>query len=494
MSMVSSHMELDRRSLLKGIGAAGASLTAIGPASAGDGSAVYVVTGTGAVARDRIADAGFEIVRETANAQVLGVKGPAAATEELSNVRGVSAVSRDVEVDFDVPVAPREAGAADAGPVFAENQWDNGVIDVGAAREIATGEGTSVAVVDTGIDFDHPDLGNVRTDLGAAFVQEDDSPGFGADDPRGHGTAVAGVVGATGAFGITGVAPDADLIPIRVFPAEGGAFFSDIFAGIDYAATVGADAANFSLGTPGALPPQVNRSGIRAAVQRVYESAVRRGTVVTASAGNAGANLQQGGFFTLPTSVPGTISVSATGPNDELAYYSNFGTNEIDLGAPGGGYETPLKTLYGIREWVLAGRPLLRSEHPLDEGEAGELWFDEDGNLTFDPDEIARVVEFRSPEWPSPFNFVFSTYPVERGAYVFIIGTSFAAPQVAGLAALIREIDPDLNPKQVETAMERGAELTNGSSDPELGAGRINTRETVELVSAVTTTRGNGGP
>jgi subtilisin family serine protease len=430
-------MELDRRSLLKAISAAGASLTVTGYATASDGRAEYVVTANSVRAGDRLAKAGFEVFREIADGQVLGVRGPANAESKIERSAGVQAVSRDVTVDLDTPVGPEPAKQnEEEEPAFSDLQWDNRRIDVAEAQDIATGEGTSVAVVDTGIDFDHPDLGNVNEDLAETFIPEDAEATDGADDEvRGHGTAVAGVVGATGAVGITGVAPDTDLIPVRVFPDEGGARFIDIFAGINYAAEVGADVANFSLGVPGVLPPQANEGGIRAAIQTVFQEAVRRGTVVSASAGNAGGNLQQGGGFSLPNSVPAAFSVSATGPNDELVFYSNFGTNEIDVAAPGGGYETLEKTLS------------------------------------------------TETEFPFPTNLVFTTYPLELGGYTYIAGTSFSAPQVAGLAALVRDIDSGLNPKQVEQAIQSGAELANGKSDPELGAGRINALNTVENVS-----------
>lgn len=412
-------------------------MTATGLATADDGRAEYVVTGNGTRTRDRLTAAGFEAFREVADGQVLGVRGPTGAESDIERVAGVKAVSRDVRVDFDTPVGPEDEDDEDE-PAFADLQWDNRRIDAGEAQEIATGEGTSVAVVDTGIDFDHPDLGNVDEDLAETFIPDDAEATDGADDSvRGHGTAVAGVVGATGAVGITGVAPDTDLIPVRVFPDDGGARFIDIFAGIDYAAEVGADVANFSLGVPGVLPPQANQGGIRAAIQTVFEEAVRRGTVVTASAGNAGGNLQQGGGFSLRNSVSGAFSVSATGPNDELVFYSNFGTNEIDVAAPGGGYETLEKTL------------------------STETAF------------------------PFPTNLVFTTYPLEVGEpaeYTYIAGTSFSAPQVAGLAALVRELEPDANPKQVERDIQAGAELANGKGDPELGAGRINALSTVEAL------------
>lgn len=424
-------MDLTRRSLLKTVGAAGVSVTVTGLATASDGQAEYVVTG-GGNARRKLESAGYTVFRSVADGDILGVRGPAAAESAIESVGGVNEVSRDVTVDLDTPVEPEPTATADQ-PAFADLQWDNRRIDVQEANEIATGAGTSVAIVDTGIDLDHPDLQNVNEELGVTFVPEDaEAPDGGDDAVRGHGTAVAGVAGGTGAVGIAGVAPETELIPVRVFPNQGGARFIDIFAGIDYAAAVGADVANFSLGIPGVLPPQANEGGIRAAIQTVFQSAVQRGTVVSASAGNAGGNLQQGGGFSLPNSVPAAMSVSATGPNDELVFYSNFGTNEIDVAAPGGGYETLEKTL------------------------STETAF------------------------PYPENLVFTAYPLELGGYTYIAGTSFSAPQVAGLVALVREVDPGLNPQQVEQAIKSGAELAQGNSSPELGAGRINALATVE--------------
>ena len=428
-------IHFDRRTVLKGAASGAAALTATGVATAADGSADYVVTAKGNAA-NRVTRAGFEVTRELAGGDVLGVRGPANAEDELAGINGVSKVSRDVRLDFQEPFDAKPVDTDDE-PAFADRQWDNDIIEAGAAQEIATGEGTSVAVVDTGVDFDHPDLGNVNEDLAATFIPEDAEATDGANDEvRGHGTAVAGVVGATGEVGITGVAPDTEIVPIRTFPDEGGARFIDIFAGIDYAARLGVDVANFSLGIPGVLPPQANEGGLRSASQTVYQSAVRRGTVVTASAGNAGGNLQQGGGFTLPASVPATFCVSATGPNDKRVFYSNFGTSDVDIAAPGGGYETLEKT---------------RSD---------------------------------DTNFPFPTNLVFTTYPLELGGYTYIAGTSFSAPQVAGLAALVRSVDPSLNAAQVEQAIKKGAELANGNSDPDLGAGRINALNTLELLQS----------
>lgn len=203
---------------------------------------------------------------------------------------------------------------------------------------------------------------------------------------------------------------------------DNGGSFADILAGADYAAEIGADVANFSLGA-GPYPPQANSDGLRVAVQTVMQDVARRGTVSTVSSGNAETNLQQGGRFYIPGSVQGVMTVSASGPGDNLSFYSNFGTNEIEVGAPGGGRETVEATAI-------------------------------------------------------PEDLVFSTEP--GASYGWKAGTSMAAPQVAGLVGLVREITPDANANQVENAIAQGAELIQGRSSPEFGAGRINALNTVE--------------
>lgn len=431
-------MNFGRRTFIKGVAGVGAAATITGTASAADGRTQYVVGASGDGVADAVADAGFEVRHELADGDVLVVLGPSDAGGDIESIGGVSAANPDVTLELDEPDVDAEA---DDGTVPSDDaaltdlQWDKAVTDVFESHEHATGEGTRVAIVDTGIDLDHPDLGNVNEELGRAFVVDDDVPEIGPDDPVSHGTHVAGTVGATGEVGVVGTAPDTELVPIRVFPADGGAAFGDILAGIDYAAEIGADAANFSLGIPGVQEPGAELNQLKAEVQTVFQSAVRRDTVITGSAGNDSGSLQGSGF-TLPNSVPAAFTVSATSPADTLSFYSNFGTSDVDIAAPGGWYETVPRTL----------------------GETGE------------PDDI-----------PFPQNGVFSTVP--DGTYGYKSGTSMAAPQVAGLAALVRELDPDANASQVEQAIQKGAELATGKSDSEFGAGRINALNTVERLA-----------
>jgi len=435
-------MNFGRRTFIKGVAGVGTAATITGTASAADGRTQYVVGANGNGVADAVADAGFEVRHELADGDVLVVFGPSDAAGDIESIGGVSAANSDVTLELDEPevgAEPDDESPPSDGAALSDLQWDKEITDVFEAHEYATGAGTSVAIIDTGIDLNHPDLGNVDEGLGRAFVVDDDVPEIGPDDADTHGTHVAGTVGATGETGVVGTAPDTKLIPVRVFPADGGAAFGDILAGIDYAAEVGADAANFSLGIPGVQQPGAELNKLKAEVQTVFQSAVRRGTVITGSAGNDSGSLQGSGF-TLPNSVPAAFTVSATSPADTLSFYSNFGTSDIDIAAPGGWYETIPRTL-------------------------GEEGAKEPGDVPF------------------PQNGVLSTIPTNEGTYGYKSGTSMAAPQVAGLAALVRGLDPDANASQVEQAIQKGAELANGKSDSELGAGRINALNTVERLS-----------
>lgn len=439
-------MNFERRTFVKGVAGLAATATITGTASAADGRTQYIIGANGNGVADAVTDAGFEVRHELADGDVLVAVGPSDAAADIESVKGVKAANPDLTLELDEPEIDAEAAdetPPSEGAALTDLQWDKETTDVFEAHEYATGEGTRVAIVDTGIDLNHPDLGNVNEELGRAFVVNDDVPEVGPGDSGYHGTHVAGTVGATGESGVVGTAPDTELIPVRVFPADGGATFGDILAGIDYAAEIGADAANFSLGIPGVQQPGSELNKLKAEVQTVFQSAVRRGTVITGSAGNDSGSLQGSGF-TLPNSVPAAFTVSATSPADTLSFYSNFGTSDIDIAAPGGYYETIPRTL----------------------GETG------------DPDDI-----------PFPLNAVLSTWPtdlessVDLPGYDFIAGTSMAAPQVAGLAALVRELEPNANASQVEQAIQKGAEFANGKSDSEFGAGIINALNTVERLS-----------
>jgi subtilisin family serine protease len=431
--------EFSRRHVLEGIGAAGLGLAVTGRVTAGD-SARYVATANDANARENVEAAGFSVQHELADGGVLVVTGADGRRDDLADVAGVGKASYDLQIEFDEPAEDAANEATDE--PFYSLQWDKQVTDVPEAHETATGAGARIAVVDTGIKVDHPDLAaNVNADAGRLFRYGEIT--HDTADPYGHGTHVAGIAaGVENDRGVVGTAPDAELVSLRVFyyddvdgdgDEELTTTTSDIFLAVDHAADIGADAANMSLGTP-PIPPEFNAGGVQAAYQRVVEDAVRRGTVVVVSAGNSDADLQHGGYFVLPTDVAGALSISATGPNDRRSFYSNYGTDVIDVGAPGGGYETLEKTLADDTEWPYPTNLVLNAMAP--DSYLGQLT---GGNL-----------------------------------YAYLAGTSMSSPQVSGTVALVREVEPDSTSKTVERAIKEGAEGVDGESSADLGAGRLN--------------------
>src|SRR5437763_15771207 len=148
-----------------------------------------------------------------------------------------------VVVAVAVLVAPT-ASAASNDPLRAQ-QWDLDRIGAEAAWPVGTGHGVTVAVIDSGVDLHHEDLAGQLVP-GHDFVDDDDDP----QDAYGHGTHVAGIIGAIAdnRRGIAGVAPGAKLMPVRVLDATGSGSLDNVVAGIRWAVAHGAKVLNLSLG------------------------------------------------------------------------------------------------------------------------------------------------------------------------------------------------------------------------------------------------------
>jgi hypothetical protein len=204
------------------------------------------------------------------------------------------------------------------------------------AHTLAKGENVLVAVIDSGVDVNHPDLtGSIAENFDALSA---------AAAPHKHGTAIAGLIAAHGK--LLGAAPDAKILAVRAFDpkdasAEGTTF--NILKGIDWAATRGARVINMSF----AGPPDP-------AIHRSLEAARKKGIVLVAAAGNAGANSPP----LYPAADPNVIAVSATDADDKLFEQSSHGRH-IALAAPGtqvlvaipdGGYEISSGTSYSAAE------------------------------------------------------------------------------------------------------------------------------------------------
>jgi len=229
-------------------------------------------------------------------------------------------------------VVDGQAGTVDA-DIDAPEAWNN-----------ATGDASvNVAVVDTGVAYDHPDLApNAWTNSGETTNGiDDDGNGYvddvrgwdwpgGDNDPQdanGHGTHVAGTIGAAGndGIGVAGVAWDVSLMPLRVLAADGSGTLADIVAGFAYAAAEGADVVNASLGGP----------EFSQAMEDVIEGSPQ--TLFVVAAGNSAEDTDA--HPTYPCSFPATnlVCVAATDNQDRLTDFSNYGAESVDLAAPGVG-------------------------------------------------------------------------------------------------------------------------------------------------------------
>ena len=515
-------MTMHRRTFARRVGAGLGTLSIVGITAAADRGRYIVTTGNGNVAgKLERAASEFELERTLAGGRVRVVRGPADAREDLERIGGVNGVVRDRRLAFERPAAAAAADEAAPEPParYEDLLWDKQRIDSLEANAHATGEGTSIGVIDTGIDYAHPELTpNLAEDAGRLFREGDVRAGVGdvlvpddyeepetletrefhvADDQEGHGTHVAGIAAATEGEAVIGTAPDATLVALRVFwwtlledeetgeeEPTLGTTTADILTAIEYAAVSVLDVANLSLGTAPIHPRQMRDEAIRTmrlAYRHVIDAAVKRGTVVVSSTGNDETDFGRRGLFSLPNSVQGSLSISATGPEDDLAFYSDYGRSEVDVAAPGGGYPTEIETLCGALEWLEAGEPM-PEEDPREEGDEAVLWLDEDGNVTLDEEEAVETITCEIPARPYPFNLVYSTTAerIEDDPHGWKAGTSMAAPQVAGLVALVRELEPDAKPTHVESAIKHGADGSPGRGDAERGAGRINALETVE--------------
>jgi serine protease len=237
----------------------------------------------------------------------------------------------------ELPPTPKQNDAPD----FSEHMW--GLEDIGArlANETSTGAGSVVAVIDTGVDVHHPEFEG-RFTAPMSWVCPDGVPvpcaGYeNVDDGHGHGTHVAGTVAAADdGAGVTGVAPDATIMPIRVGDDE-GSIVGDLAAATRYATEQGADVITISIGFVYGTGPVLSNpvapqdDGWAEAVQEAADA----GILVTLSAGND----------SLPYCGQGevwqdaAVCTGAYGTDTDPAVYSDWGL-AIDVSAPGGGILT----------------------------------------------------------------------------------------------------------------------------------------------------------
>jgi subtilisin family serine protease len=301
---------------------------------------IVLQVGPGVAIAEVAASYGAELRGEIAEIRV----GLFAAPADSAGQTFLDALRGDQRVTFaeaNLPLQTAEGRQSSMAFSEALRDWDD-VADQAAIGRIwahhahahARGRGVLVAILDTGVDHDHPALASrlalpgiepgVTTAPGDERAQSLDTNGDGhVDGALGHGTHVAGIVAA--------VAPEARILPVRVLDSDGVGDLFGVARGLVLAVERGAAVANLSLGTD--APSQV----LAAAVAYARE----RGTVVVAPAGNEG-----GGRVDHPAALPEAIAVAGVDTQDRRASFSNAG-EEVDLSAPatgilsafpGGGY------------------------------------------------------------------------------------------------------------------------------------------------------------
>ncbi|UCC68669.1 MAG: S8 family peptidase, partial [Armatimonadota bacterium] len=198
------------------------------------------------------------------------------------------------------------------------------------------GTGIAVGIIDTGIDYTHPDLADNYV-LGYDFVNNDWDP----LDDNGHGTHVAGTIAAlddgpnsgganTGDISVVGVGPEISLYVAKVLDRAGTGKTSDLVAALDVAARYGIRVVNMSLGS------LFSSSTLRSACARAHQS----GVMLVAAAGNEGMN-----WLDVPARYPSVVSVGATNALDQRASFSNKSWN-LELCAPGVGVLSTMPTYW----------------------------------------------------------------------------------------------------------------------------------------------------
>ena len=410
-----------------------------------------------------------------------------------------------------------------------------------------TGKGIKVAVMDTGVDYDHPDLGGCFGPgcrvakgwdfVGDAYNADDTSPAYNPvpspdpypDDCNGHGTHVAGIIGANGV--VTGVAPEVTFGAYRVFGCDGSTTDAIMLAAMERAYKDHMDVLNMSIGSAFEWP----QSPTAVAASRL----VRKGMVVVASIGNSGAsglysagapglgenvigvasfdnthvflpyfevNGTKIGYVTMtfspapPTSGNGEIvdvglacdALPADSLTGKVALAARgscaFGVKAVNAIAAGADAVLVSNNIPGVFNGTL-GAPLATPKPVVGISQAdGAFLRAQAAPITMTwTDQMASSISptgglissFSSyglspdlalkPDIGAPGGNIYSTFPLEQGGYATLSGTSMSSPHVAGTAALLLQAKPHTKAEDVRSILQNSSEPELWSLAPEYG-------------------------
>ena len=466
-------------------------------------AAAKAITGAGGTVLDRNDDVGLFRVA----APESGFVERAGATPQLAGAArrvpvGHAPRDKPATVERENTATPTAGGpAAPAGrhhpdtptpDPLDDKLWGLQMINADRAHTVTGGSRkVSVGILDTGVDASNPDIAeHFSTSLSRNFAKDlvdVDGPcevascldPVGTDD-NGHGTHVAGTIGAAAnGVGVTGIAPEVTLVELKGGQDSGYFFLEPVVNALTYAGRAGIDVVNmsfyvdpwlFNCTSNAADSPtaQAEQRTIIAAMSRALTFAHRHGVTLVAALGNEHQDLgsplpdltspdypagtayprpvDNATCLNLPTEGPFVIGVSALGPSGKKSDFSNYGTEQISVAAPGGwfrdGYGTPTFRTDG--NMILSAYPknVLQAEGSVDA----------EGNVV--PDMADSVFKDCTPDG-------------RCGYYTYLQGTSMASPHAAGVAALIvsRYGRPDprhwgtlgLDPSVVESVLLRTA-------------------------------------
>ncbi|HEY8713358.1 MAG TPA: S8 family serine peptidase [Thermoanaerobaculia bacterium] len=461
---------------------------------------------------------------------------------DLSDVEAAE-LKRSSDVRFIVPVVPRSLDSVET-PVthrietqsrYSKAQVVPYGIDLVHARDVwpyTRGKTVNVAVVDTGIDYTHPDLKDRYQGGYNTFTKTNDPM-----DDHGHGTHVSGIIGATdNNFGVVGVAPEVRLWAAKVLQANGTGTDETVMAGIDWVINKkhelgGNWIVNLSLGANSPSEPE----------RQMFARAIDEGVLVVAAAGNSGSR-----GIDYPGAYDQVVAVSAIDSASNLASFSSFGPG-VEFAGPGVDVVSTFRTGVVKDAEIDSGTATLGTAFPLSGSSLGEITADTiycgigkpeqfpaetkgkialitRGELQFREktrnaltagavgvvivppvDDVNRanwtlIVEAADETFTWPVVVSSSakdgqalidnagkspiTISYAPDDYTALSGTSMATPHVAGVAALVWSLAPNATAQDIRLAMKLSAfDLGNKGYDEDFGYGRVDALASAKYVS-----------